>query len=115
MKPITKKELGAMAVALLAASAYFTRAHAENKYNPYTRQWEDVSPDSYPQLNPITGKWELAPPNSSPKLNPYTGQYQMAPANAVPRYNPYTKQFELAPPDARLELNRQDNTWHYTR
>ena len=46
--------------------------HAESKYNPYTQQWEAVSPNAYPQLNPITGKWELAPPGSVPKLNPYT-------------------------------------------
>jgi hypothetical protein len=39
----------------------------------------------------------------------------MVPPNAITRYNPYTKQWELAPPDATLELNRGDNTYHYTR
>ena len=52
--------------------AFIPAVHAESKYNPYTKQWEDVSPNAYPQLNPITGKWELAPPGSVPKLNPYT-------------------------------------------
>jgi hypothetical protein len=92
-----------------------TFAYAENKYNQYTGQWENVSPDAIPQMNPITGKWELAPPGSAPKLNPYTNEYHMVPPNAITRYNPYTKQWELAPPDATLELNRGDNTYHYTR
>jgi hypothetical protein len=30
------------------------------EYNPYTKKWEDVSPDAVPQVNPMTGKWELA-------------------------------------------------------
>jgi hypothetical protein len=108
---------GALRAALLigVGITMTTIARAENKYNQYTGQWEDVSPDAVPQMNPITGKWELASPGSAPKLNPYTGQYQMAPPNAITRYNPYTKQWELAPPDATLELNRGDNTWHYTR
>jgi hypothetical protein len=50
---------------------------AEVKYNPYTKKWEDVSPDAVPQVNPMTGKWELAPPNARPKLNPYTNKYEM--------------------------------------
>jgi hypothetical protein len=32
-----------------------TIVRAENKYNQYTGQWEDVSPDAVPQMNPITG------------------------------------------------------------
>src|SRR5215472_191698 len=70
---------------------------AETKYNPYTKKWEDASPDAVPQVNPMTGKWELAPPNARPKLNPYTNKYEMAPA------------------DARLELNTQTGTWQYVR
>jgi hypothetical protein len=90
-------------------------AHAESKYNPYTRQWEDVSPDAVPTLNPVTGHWELATPGSQPKLNPYTRQYEMVPPNSITRFNPYTKQWELAPPNAKLELDPHTNAWHYTR
>jgi hypothetical protein len=90
-------------------------ADAESKYNPYTRQWEDVSSDAVPQMNPVTGHWQLAPPNSVAKLNPYTRQYEMVPPNSTSRFNPYTKRWELAPPDATLELNPHTNVWHYAR
>ena len=50
--------------------AFTPAVHAESKYNPYTQQWEDVSPNAYPQLNPITGKWELAAPGLSAKIEP---------------------------------------------
>jgi hypothetical protein len=90
-------------------------AHAQSQYNAYTRQWEDVSPDSVPQLNPVTGRWQLAPPNSVAKLNPYTRQYEMVPPNSISRFNPYTKRWELAPPDATLELNPHTKVWHYVR
>ena len=95
--------------------AFSSAAHAESKYNPYTKQWEDVSPNAYPQLNPITGKWELAPPGSVPKLNPYTREYHLVSPDSVARFNPSTRQWELAPPDTSLQLNRETNTWHYTR
>src|SRR5215469_10784109 len=104
-----------IAVAMGLVVGFAATAQAETKYNPYTKKWEDVSPDAVPQINPMTGKWELAPPNAQPKLNPYTNKYEMAPANAVPRFNPYTRQYEMAPPDARLELNTQTGTWHYVR
>ena len=73
---------GALRAALLIGIgvALTAAARAENKYNQYTGQWENVSPDAVPQMNPITGKWELAPPGSAPKLNPYTGQYLNGPA-----------------------------------
>ena len=110
-----KRNLILWAALLVGVGVGLPYAQAENKYNPYTRQWEAVSPDSTLQLNPVTGKWELAPPNSAAKLNPYTGKYEMVPPNAVARYNPYTKQWELAPPNARLEFDRGSNAWHYTR
>ena len=77
--------------------AFTPAVFAESKYNPYTQQWEEVSPNAYPQLNPITGKWELATPGSVPKLNPYTQQYHLVPPDSVARFNPSTKQWELAP------------------
>jgi hypothetical protein len=95
---------------VLSATAY-----AESKYNPYTRKWEDVSPDAVPRVNPVTGHWELASPSSVPKLNPYTRQYELVSPNSITRFNPYSKQWELAPPDAKLELNPYTNSWHYTR
>ena len=39
------------AVVLVGFSIVFSAiAHAESKYNPYTRQWEDVSSDAVPQI-----------------------------------------------------------------
>jgi hypothetical protein len=100
------------ALALLVCMA---ESHAMTKYNPYTRQWEQVTPDAVPRVNPTTGKYELASPNAVLKLNPYTKQYHLVPPDAVPRYNTYTRQWELASPNAPLQLNPRSNTWEFTK
>jgi hypothetical protein len=103
------------AVLVTALLACMADSRAATKYNPFTGQWEQVSPDAVPRINPTTGNWELASPNAVLKLNPYTRQYQLVPPNSIPRFNPYSKQWELAPPDARLQLNPRSNTWGYVR
>ena len=50
-----------------------TTAQAESKYNPYTRQWENVSPDAAPRINPYTGRWELASPRFGGQVEPIHG------------------------------------------
>ena len=71
--------------AALTLLACVAESHAMTKYNPFTRQWEQVSPDAVPRMNPATGQWELASPNAVLKLNPFTKQYHLVPPDSVPR------------------------------
>lgn len=103
------------AVLVAGLLACITDSRAATKYNPFTGQWEQVTPDAVPRINPTTGKWELAPPDAVLRLNPYTREYHLVPPDSIPRYNPYTRQWELAPPDARLQLNPRSNSWEYVR
>ena len=60
---------------------FVATAIAEQKYNPYTGDWETVSPDSEIQYNTHSGQWGYSPPDSSPKYNPHENTWDMAPDN----------------------------------
>jgi len=53
--------------------------HADQKYNPYSGEWETVSPNSELKYNPHSGDFEYAKLDSSPKYNAHEGTWDMAP------------------------------------
>ena len=64
---------------------------AEQKYNPYSRQWETVSPSTELTYNPHSRQWNYAPKDSSPTYNPYERSWDMAPDGHQQKYNLYEK------------------------
>ena len=49
---------------------FFANVYAEQKYNPYSNEWETVIPDAQLQFNPFSNTHEFASPDASPKFNP---------------------------------------------
>lgn len=52
-------------------------AVAENRFNPYTGQWENTTPDAVIKHNPYNGTWQYADPDAKPKHNPFNGKWEM--------------------------------------
>lgn len=63
-------------VLIVSLFVFATTAIAEQKYNPYTGDWETASPDSELQYNTHEGNWEYAPEGSSLEYNPHEGKWE---------------------------------------
>jgi hypothetical protein len=61
---------------------------AEQKYNPYTKQYENVPKGSQLKYNYIEKSWNFAPPHSELKYDYLNKKYQMVPKE-------YQKQIQL--------------------
>jgi len=61
-----------------------TCVFAEQKYNPFSRQWETVSPGAELNYNPYSREYEYAPEDSWETTTP----------DAEPQYNPHERIWE---------------------
>ena len=50
---------------------------AEQKYNPYTNQFETVRPNAVLKYNPHENEWRFAAPNATPKYNAMEKEHKM--------------------------------------
>ena len=92
-----------------------TYVYAEQKYNPYSRQWETVSPDTELIYNPLSRQWNYAPKDSSPTYNPYERSWDLAPDDYQQKYNPYENSWGTTDPDSRPQYNPYEGSWEYPR
>ena len=59
---------------LMGAGIGLTHAQAESKYNPYTRQWEEVSAEFDHEIEPNYGEVGIGAAKFGAKTEPIYGQ-----------------------------------------
>lgn len=67
-------------------------ALAEQRYNPYSGEWETVPDRGYISRDPYTGEYKKVEPEL--KYNPYEGEWQYTDPNARLEYNPHKGRWE---------------------
>lgn len=130
MKQYIEIKYYALPIALLASIlSLCASALADQNYNPITKQYEIVTPNSTLNNNSSANRLETVTPNStlkynpssnrletvSPqeilKYNPYANKWGYSAPNAIPTYNPHQNTWDMAPPDYQLKYNPMTGKW----
>ena len=86
--------------------------YAESKYNPYTDEWETVSPNSQLKYNPFSGEWKYANPDAESKYNPYSGDWETASPNSQLEYNPYSGEWKYTDSNSNTSNNNTERFYN---
>ena len=79
--------------------------HADTKFNPYSGEFETVSPGSTLEFNPYSGNFEYVAPGSSLQYNSYSGNFEFG---SSVEFNPYSTGYFFERPFLRLTLLREE-------
>ena len=87
---------------------------AEQKYNPYTKQYENVPKGSQLKYNYIERSWNFAPPRSELKYDSLNKKYQMVPKEYKSKYNYMEKKWEMSHPKSKLQYNPYNDKYEFS-